>query len=160
MCCGNHLSQWQMITQMSKSLEVDIVWGVHKRAQQGVSAKLESYIYRMYIVHATSSCLPHFLLKTMSYASPPVQETTSPRRCQLWTLQAHLPRQPSFLQHVLWWCCNPPGIPSSTMEILLFNSVFHDGVAPVSVSTLKLPLGVIGVVTLKPRASPILSVCI
>ena len=33
------------------------------------------------------------------------------------------------------------------MEILLFNSVFHDGVNPVSVSTLKLPLGVIGVVT-------------
>jgi len=45
-------------------------------------------------------------------------------------------------------------------EILLFNSVFHDGVAPVSVSTLKPPLGAIGVLPLKPRASPILSVCI
>ena len=32
-------------------------------------------------------------------------------------------------------------------EILLFNLVFHDGVNPVSVSTLKLPLGVIEVVT-------------
>ena len=28
-------------------------------------------------------------------------------------------------------------------EILLFNSVFYDRVAPVSVSTLKLPLGAI-----------------
>jgi len=35
-------------------------------------------------------------------------------------------------------------------EILLFNSVFHDGVTPVSVSTLKPPLGVIGVLPLKP----------
>jgi len=32
-------------------------------------------------------------------------------------------------------------------KILLFNSVFHDGVNPVSISTLKLLLGVIGVVT-------------
>jgi len=36
------------------------------------------------------------------------------------------------------------------VEILLFNSVFYDGVTPVSVSTLKLPLGVIGVLSLKP----------
>ena len=28
------------------------------------------------------------------------------------------------------------------VEILLFDLVFHDGVAPVSVSTLKLPLGI------------------
>ena len=35
------------------------------------------------------------------------------------------------------------------MEILLFNLVFHNGVNPVSVSTLKLLLGVIGVVTTK-----------
>ena len=46
------------------------------------------------------------------------------------------------------------------VEILLFKSVFHDGVAPVSVSTLKPLLGAIGVLPLKPRASPILSVCI
>ena len=29
----------------SKSLKLDIEWEVHKRTQQGVSAKLESYIY-------------------------------------------------------------------------------------------------------------------
>jgi len=29
----------------SKSLKLDIKWEVHKRTQQGVSAKLESYIY-------------------------------------------------------------------------------------------------------------------
>ena len=53
-----------------------------------------------------------------------------------------------FSQHVLWQCCNPLGIPSSMVEILLFNSVLYDGVTPISVSTLK------------PQASLILSVCI
>ena len=96
----------------------------------------------------------------VSYASPPVRKTTSPRWCHLRTLQARLPRRPPCLQHVLWWCCNLLDIPSSMAEILLFNSVFHDGVAPVSVSTLKPPLGAIGVLPLKPQASPILSVCI
>ena len=80
----------------------------------------------------------------LSYTSPPVQKTTSLRWCHLWTLQAHLPQRPPFSQHISWRCCNPPGILSSTAEILLFNSVFHDGVDPVSVSTLKLLLGVIG----------------
>jgi len=41
------------------------------------------------------------------------------------------------------------------MEILLFNSVFHDRVTPVSVSILKFPLKVIGAIPLKPQASPI-----
>ena len=70
------------------------------------------------------------------------------------------PTSPPFSQHILWQCYNPLGIPSSTAEILLFNSVFYDRVAPVSVSTLKPLLGVIGVLLLKPRASPITSVCI
>jgi len=35
-------------------------------------------------------------------------------------------------------------------EILLFNSVFHDGVTPVSVSTLKPLLRAIEVLPLKP----------
>ena len=51
--------------------------------------------------------------------------------------QAHLLQWLPFLQHILWQCCNPLGIPSSMAGILLFNSVFHDGVTPVSVSTLK-----------------------
>ena len=67
---------------------------------------------------------------------------------------------PPFLQHVSWQCCNPLDIPSSMAEILLFNSVFHNRVTPISVSTLKPPLGAIGVLPLKPRASPIISVCI
>ena len=75
-------------------------------------------------------------------------------------IQAHLPQQPSFSQHVLEQCCNPPGILSSIVGILLFNSVFHDRVTPVSVSTLKPLLRIIGVLLLKPQASPILSVCI
>ena len=56
--------------------------------------------------------------------------------------------------------CNHPGIPSSTAEILLFNSVFHDEVTPISVSTLKPPLRIIGASPLKSQASPILSVYI
>ena len=75
-------------------------------------------------------------------------------------IQVYLPQQPSFSQHVLWWCCNHLDILSSIVEILLFNLVFHDGVTLVSVSTLKPLLGVIGVLPLKPQASPILSVCI
>ena len=76
------------------------------------------------------------------------------------TIQACLPQQPPFLQHVSWQCCNPPDIPSYMVEILLFNSVFHDGVAPVSASTLKPPLGAIGILPLKPQTSPIILVCI
>jgi len=40
--------------------------------------------------------------------------------------------------------------PPFTVEIFLFDSVFHDGVTPISVSTLKLLLGVIGALLLKP----------
>jgi len=87
-------------------------------------------------------------------------EIMSPQWNHLRTIQAHLPQRPPFSQHVSWQCCNPPDIPSSMAEILLFNSVFHDRVTSVSVSTLKPPLGAIGVFPLKPWASPILSVCI
>ena len=41
------------------------------------------------------------------------------------------------------------------VEILLFNLVFHNGVTPVSVSTLKPLLRVIGAIPLKLQASPI-----
>ena len=44
-----------MITQMGKSFKVDIVWEVHKGTQQGVPAKLEFYIYKIYLVHATNN---------------------------------------------------------------------------------------------------------
>ena len=67
---------------------------------------------------------------------------------------------PPFSQHILWRCCNHLGILSSTVEILLFNLIFHDRVTPVSISTLKPLLEIIGVLPLKPRASPKLSVCI
>jgi len=56
---------------------------------------------------------------------------------------------PPFSQHVFWQCYNHPDILSFIVEILLFDLVFHDGVTPVSVSTLKPPLGVIGALPLK-----------
>jgi len=80
-----YLVLWQPLDTKSndytsgKSLSIDIKWEVHKRTQQEVSAKLESYIYKIHIVcatnnyacpyvHATTSCLPHSLLKaTMLY---------------------------------------------------------------------------------------------
>ena len=103
-------------------------------------------------------CLPLLQLNVIYKSTCP--ETMSPWWNHLWTIQAHLPRRPPFSQHVSWQCCNPPDILSSTAEILLFNSVFHDGVTPVSVSTLKPPLGAIGILPLKPQAFPIISVCI
>jgi len=96
----------------------------------------------------------------LSYASPPVQKLHPHGKIISQNIQACLLPWPPFLQHVLWQCCNHLGIPSFIVEILLFNSVFHDGVTPVSVSTLKPPLGVIEVLPLKPWASPILSICI
>ena len=114
---------------------------ISTRGNKSYTTKTLNIFYSMYVI-CKSTC----------------PETTSPQWCHLWTIQACLPWQPPFLQHVLWRCCNPPGIPSFTAEILLFNSVFHDGVAPVSVSTLKPLLRVIGVLPLKPRASPIISV--
>ena len=57
---------------------------------------------------------------------------------------------PPFSQHALQWYCNHTNILSSTTEILLFDLVFHNGVTPVSVSILKPPLRVIGVIPLKP----------
>jgi len=56
----------------------------------------------------------------------------------------------TFLTTHLIVVLQPLGIPSSTVEILLFSSVFHDRVTPVSILTLKPPLGVIEVLPLKP----------
>ena len=53
-----------MTTQVV-NLNMDIKWEVHKRTRQGVSAKLESYIYQVHMVHVTTSCLPYFLLKAI-----------------------------------------------------------------------------------------------
>ena len=39
----------------NKSLRMDIKWEFHKRTQQGVSAKLESYIYQVLLVCATNN---------------------------------------------------------------------------------------------------------
>ena len=68
LCCGNHQIQSPIVTQASKAFSRQSSQGNHKRTRQGVSAKLKSYIYRIHMVHATSSYLPHFLLKaTMLY---------------------------------------------------------------------------------------------
>ena len=52
---------WQLLVTKtndctsSKSLNMDIKWEVHKRTQQEVSAKLESYIYKTCLVCATNN---------------------------------------------------------------------------------------------------------
>jgi len=55
------LMLWQpLITKTNdhtsgKSLKLNIKWEVHKRNRQGVSAKLESYLYKTCLVHATNN---------------------------------------------------------------------------------------------------------
>ena len=75
--CSWDISRWMLwqplITKTNdhtsgKFLKLDIKWEVHKRIQQGVSAKLETYIYKVHMVCTTTSYLPHSLLKaTMLY---------------------------------------------------------------------------------------------
>ena len=45
LCYGNHFITKINDHTSGKSLKSDIEWEVHKRTQQGVSAKLEFYIY-------------------------------------------------------------------------------------------------------------------
>ena len=47
-------TQGLMILLTSKPQSRDIMWDIHKRTQQGVSAKLESYIYKTCLVRATN----------------------------------------------------------------------------------------------------------
>ena len=66
-----HVLLWQLLITKTnnhtsgKSLKLDIKWEVHKKTRQGVSAKLESYIYKVHMVHATFSYPPHSLLKAI-----------------------------------------------------------------------------------------------
>ena len=68
-CCGNHLSQWQMTIQGSKFLKMGYqVGNSQENSTRSLCLIRVLYIYRIHIVHATSSCPPHFLLKaTMLY---------------------------------------------------------------------------------------------
>ena len=52
-----------MITQAVKLSVKQSSGKKHKRTWQGASAKLESYLYCYRLVHATTSCLSHILLK-------------------------------------------------------------------------------------------------
>ena len=65
-----------------------------------------------------------------------------------------------FLATCLMVVLQPSGYSVLHSGDIPIHLVFHDGVTSVSVSTLKPLLGVIGVLPLKPQASPILSVCI
>ena len=85
----------------NKSLKMDIKWEFHKRTRQGVSAKLESYIYQVHLVHATISCLPHFLLKaTMLYTCALILSSRSFHH--LLGLWHHI------MWHVMWLWCHVP----------------------------------------------------
>ena len=172
-CCSNHLlERYLWYADFSKALSWLSSSRDYKRTRKGALAALLLYLYKYNVVHAKTMCLPHVLLLIhhASTSRPPCHVHVpwhhtlliSVTMCAPYVhhchIQARLPRWPPFSQHVLWRCCNPLGIPSSTAEILLFNSVFHDGVAPVSISTLKSPLGAIGVLPQKPWVSPIISV--
>ena len=88
------------------------------------------YLYKVINTETKSfRPIPMFPSKLLSYASPLVQKL----HLHAVIIQACLPQWPPFSQHVLRQCCNPPDIPYSTAGILLFNSVFHDGVTPVSI---------------------------
>ena len=78
----------------------------------------------------------------MLYTKSTCSKITFPQWYYLPIIQAHLPWQLPFLQHVLWWWYNYLDILSFITEILLFYSVFYGGVTPVSVSTLKPLLGI------------------
>ena len=63
-----------MITQVSKALSRQSSGKNHKKTQQGVSTKLEFYIYKVHMVHVTNNytcpyvytttlCPPYSLLK-------------------------------------------------------------------------------------------------
>ena len=101
-----HLLWQPLITKTNdhtsgKSLKLDIKWEVHKRTRQEVSAKLEFYIYRIHMVHATTSCPPHFLLKaTMLYTCV----LTSSFRSFYYVLGLwhHI------MWHVMWLQCHVP----------------------------------------------------
>jgi len=85
----------------SKSLKLNIKWEVHKRTWQGVSAKLESYIYQIHLVYATTSCPPHFLLKaTILYT------------CALMSSSRSFHYVLGLWHHIMWlvmwlWCHMP-----------------------------------------------------
>ena len=85
----------------SKSLKLDIKWEAYKRTRQGVSAKLESYIYRVHMVHATFSYLSHFLLKaTMLYICALMSSSRS--FYYVLGLWCHI------MWHVMWLQCHMP----------------------------------------------------
>ena len=101
-----------MIIQTSKSFKVDIVWEVHKKTRQEVSAKLESYIYRVHMVcatnnytcpyvHAIFSYPPHFLLKaTILYTCALMISSRS--FYYVLDLWRHI------MWHVMWLWCHLP----------------------------------------------------
>ena len=118
--------------------------------------KFLMYCYSIYIIDTWSILAINNSTLMFIYQPCVICKSTCLEITSLWSNHTILP----FSQHVSRQCYNPPGILSSTAGILLFNSVFHDRVTPVSVSTLKPPLRVIGVLLLKPQVSPIVSVWI
>ena len=101
MCCSNHQTQSPIVTQVSKALSRQSSGENHKRTQQGVSAKFESYIYRIHMVCATSSCPPHFLLKaTMLYTC--VLMSSSRSFYYILGLWRHI------MWYVMWLQCHMP----------------------------------------------------
>jgi len=122
-CCPFHLSSSFLLSLQFLSKTIALLY--HCSIEDGCHSDSMSFWCCYMQVHLSRNYIPT-VISPPNYTSPP------------------------FLQHVLWQCCNHLGIPSSTAEILLFNSVFHYRVTSVSISTLKPPLRVIGAIPLKP----------
>ena len=84
-----------------KSLRMDIKWEFHKRTRQGVSAKLESYIYKVHMIYATTSCLSHFLFKAIMLYTCALTSSSRSFHYVL-VLWCHI------MWHVMWLRCHVP----------------------------------------------------
>jgi len=86
----------------SKSLNMDIKWEVHKRTQQGVSAKLESYIYVLHMVHANNNLTCSHVYALFSYLSYILLKATMLYTCALRSSSRFFHHVLGLWHHIMW----------------------------------------------------------
>jgi len=95
-----------------KSLKLDIKWEVHKRTRQGVSAKLESYIYKVHMVRATNNYTCPYVHATTSCPSHSLLKATMLYTCALISSSRFFSHILGLWHHIMWpvmwlWCHMP-----------------------------------------------------